>query len=305
MEDRKMSQRFRTTSLIALPLALMALAPAAHALSMTASNNWAYNGAPLPGVPLDVSGPASSGSVNVLAFDSDPGNSANSVFYHTYGDDTGNFGSRSSGTGNFYITGEYKFHEAYTASGGGTDTFNFHVVPGELATYSAPLTGAEMLLGKYNLEILLNGASIWSSYAALATTSSGTTLTQSGASLGGTLTGSQYSWADYTNSLLLSSFATLNAGDSYTIDYRLTTTASGNLICTGSPSNTGGGGATDPVGGGVKPNPDSSNGNANPCGGAVARIGDPFGVRDVPEPSTVALLGLGLVGFGITRRRKA
>lgn len=290
----------RTTSLIALPLALMALAPAAHALSMNATANWTVG---LTDPAGSASASASSGSVDIGAWHNDTTNSANSVFYHTYGDDAGNFGSRSSGNGNFDIDGQYSFNNTYTASGS-TSLFSFHVVPGELAFYgSAGLTGTDQLTASYFLDILLNGVSIWSSGAKLEQNGGSVNLiNQVGASLGSYTAGSfQYNMNDYTNTLTLNDYATINNGDTYTIDYVLTTKATGNLTCTGSSSNTSGGGAADPT----KPENHDSTGNTDPCAGAVARIGDPFGVHDVPEPSTIALLGLGLAGFGIARRRKA
>ena len=289
------TQKIRTASLIALPFALMALTPAAHALSMTAENSWSFDGGAT--TFLDSDGPASSGTVDVLASQA---SATGSVFYHTYGNDTGNFGSRSSGAGLFDIGGEYSFEESYAAS---TTSFGFHVVPGELAfSNSSSFTGTEYLTASYFLDIMLNGTSIWSSGATLEQTGSSVSLiNQVGTSLGSYTAGSyQYTMNDFIGTLALNSFGAFNTSGFNTINYVLTTAASSNISdCSIST------GGVDADG---NHNPDvagnGSSGGSVVCAGAIARIGDPFGVNSVPEPGTIALLGLGIAGLAFCRRRK-
>ncbi len=268
------------TTLAAVTLCLTTFTPAAHALQITAGVDWSTNGGPVQSV---VMGPASSGAVKVEGF-TDTGLN----YYSVFGDDSGLFGSRLIGHINSNITGTYNFSETYTASGGAA-SFNFHVMPGNLrlTNHVVQLIGTEQLVASYALNILMNGTNIWSSAAQMLESMSGITFSQGGTSLGGIRTGGQYTWGDYIDSLALGSFA---AGDVFTIDYILTTTASGNY----------------------------SNCSSFECIGATnVSIGDPFGVGGansfnvtgasaaaVPEPTTLALLGMGLAGITITRRKQ-
>lgn len=228
MSHQHPTRLLRAASLITLPIALTAFTPAAHALQMDAGANWSYNGA---AAGTDSDGPASSGFVDILGWDSDTSNNANSIFYHTYGDSAGNFGSRVSGTGDFSITGQYSFSESYVASMV-NPVFSFNIVPGELAFYNLPaLSGSDQLSASYLLDIRLNGVSIWDSYALLLINSSGQSLTQTGTTLtNAALTGNQYAWDSHSQSLTLNG---INIGDTFTLDYDLTTIASSNIVCMG------------------------------------------------------------------------
>ena len=313
---------------------MLATVPVQAAI-IKAEVDWKLAGITRPGSP-DIDGPATSGSVDVLAGDNDvPGNG---VFYHTYGDVTGNFGSRVNGKGNYDITGLFTYKDTFVnpSSFPSPATFTFTIIPGELSADISPSytpAALDALFARYEIDIRLNGTSIWDSSAELQY-DGGTNLfsfTNTGThSLGGTTTTTtsySYFFGPVTTTISLGTFA---PGETKLFEYDLKTIATGNLptTCTGSPN--GGGNPNEPNGqvGNFATGPDNGTGQQEaPCGGSIARSGDPFhpnfpsgsppgtitvtGVQStaIPEPSnllSLLVLGGGIGGSSIRRwyRRK-
>ena len=107
---------------------LMLLTVPVKAATIQAEVDWTLVGSPRPGSP-DIDGPATSGYVDVLAGDSDASN--NNVFYHTYGDVSGNFGSRVSGNGYYDINGLFTYKETFVNPNPfpSPASFTFTIVP--------------------------------------------------------------------------------------------------------------------------------------------------------------------------------
>ena len=320
-----LKQKF-TKNLLAIAVTLAVLAPAAHALEIKAEVSGTVDGVAFA-TDTDV---AASGNVDVL--DSVVGGSGLSdVFYHTYGSDTGNFGSRVSGNGTYDITGIFSYKETINNTTGSAQAYNFdfEVIPGELSLSGTPTDSGEFLMAEYTIDILVNGASIWNSFANVEKTdaSSSATFTFGGTPLNDTSVPgpnvldsagfSSYIWGTYADSIAL---GVLGNGDSLDFEYILTSHAAGNV----DPSNCFSGDFKfnfDGVMGGA----DGQEGDGffggemmGSCG-SVARSGDPFHfggtgpntsnitsspTAQVSEPGSLALLGLGLVGVLANRRRK-
>ncbi len=309
-----MTHKVKLNTLAAAMLTVVCV-PAAQAVAITAAVDWTLDGGPLSS---DVDGPASSGSVDVLGSDSatilPPNTTPSNIFYHTYGSTTGNFGSRVSGYGEYDITGVFTYQDTVTNTTGSAQAYNFDftIIPGELALFGTPGVG-EFVLAEYDIDILVDGSSIWGSSASLSGDDTGNTFSSAGTSLGGVLTSDEYSWGSYSDTLGL---GTLAAGASLNFEYILTARAAGNCFAGGYAMPPGEGqnlpGADDdfiPIDGDVG----DGGGYYSSCG-SIARSGDPLhigangpgkiSIASVPEPSTIALLGLGLAGLVVARRRK-
>lgn len=314
---------------------MLATVPVQAAI-IKAEVDWTLGGITRPGSP-DIDGPATSGYVDVLAGDNDP--SGNGVFYHTYGDVTGNFGSRVNGKGNYDITGLFTYKDTFVnpSSFPSPATFTFTIIPGELSADISPSytpAALDALFARYEIDIRLNGTSIWDSSAELQY-DGGTNLfsfTNTGThSLGGTTTTTATSYSYFfgpvTTTISLGTFA---PGETKLFEYDLKTIATGNLPTTCTGSSNGGGNPNEPNGqvGNFATGPDNGTGQQEaPCGGSIARSGDPFhpnfpsgsppgtitvtGVQStaIPEPSnllSLLVLGGGIGGSSIRRwyRRK-
>lgn len=300
--------------------AAMVMAPSfASALALSATGTYSING----GAPVTESqtSPPTVGPVDILPSAGDA--LGNSIFMHVYGDTSGQFGSRSSGTGFFDATGLYFQTETVTNTSGIAQNyvFDFVVDAGNLGinTGGATLGAAEGGSASYIIDVLLNGTSIANSQAQLSLTSAGSTFSESGTfSLGGaaptsSATSTSYSWNPLAQSIDLGVFA---AAESFTLAYSMKTIATGSFVtkATGSgcsvDGNVGGGdffaAALNDEGGFI-------GGECSSLGNSTAQIGDPnqfsgngatITAMSVPEPGTVLLMGAGLVGVGLSRRAK-
>ncbi len=263
----------------------------------------------------------------------------NSVFYHTYGNQTGSFGARVSGTGVYDITSSVTYVDTIMNNTGTAQTyaFDFNIVPGGLSVYGSATDSTQFAYSGYDIEVMFNGAIIFDSAASLNLTQSGTEFIQSGTNLASVAGTNSYNWGNVFQSLNLGSVA---AGETATLSYRMTTSARGNIndSVAGTELVT----VCDPVFGGeggeflgdfigeIQPPPETVQ-EAN-CrvveqtvftgtpGGSTSRSGDPLNiygttssnqatirnttVSSVPEATSLMLLGLGLVGLGFSRRKK-
>lgn len=141
----------------------------------------------------------------------------------------------------------------------------------------------------YMAEILFNGLSVWDSAVSLSLDSTGLTYTSSGTELSPIYTDSNtYSWGDSSFNIDLGLVA---AGSDFTVEYILTTQAESFTdehfnIYTESRAQFG-----DP----------SGFGTTNVSFDTTAATATT--PTSVPLPATLALLGLGLVGFRISKRK--
>lgn len=221
---------------LTLALALAFLAPISQASTqIQASASYRLDGGPLVELRDPVSGSATSGSVDVLSF---PGAWAGGVGsgagIHTYGGVSGDFGSRSSGQGDYDVTGRFVLSRTITntASSAQQAVFNFYITPGLLQNdVRSDLSAAGRFVeAGINFDIQRDGSRIWSSQAQLRTDASGTTFSQAGTDLYAASGARSYNIAGGNYSVDL---GVLDAGQSITLQYELSTFARGLAPSTG------------------------------------------------------------------------
>ncbi len=293
---------------IAVASALGIMAPSAHALTITATTNASVGALSDPESNTALMGSVSSysnlspnnesGYASARSNGNDSGLFAGSASVYDWGyypgdwlgDDGGNIipvslASTTNSASNLPLsaTSYYSFSDEYTNTSGVAQQYDlgFHIDQGSL---SIDTNAADTFNSSYSLDILLNGSSIWGSSAALS--SSG--LTETGTSLNGTLSSGYYDYYDWDEFFGNLDLGVVAAGESFTLEYVMNLGASGTCTFDGCE------------------------------GSSYAQIGDPFNLStnplhnptlsmspiSVPEPSTLALLGLGLAGVVVAGKRR-
>lgn len=163
-------------------------------------------------------------NVDVVAF---PYSDPNSAVVHSYGSDTGNFGSRSSGFGVYDVNGMFSISQtiANNTAFAQNATFNFYITPGFINNeIGTPLTGSHYVSAGLTFDIKRNGSSIWGSSATLSSNAGGTTYSATGDTGLYSGSGTYYSVAGVNRSIDL---GVINAGQSITLSYEMSSFANG------------------------------------------------------------------------------
>lgn len=310
-------------------IALLIAANAAHADVMVQANGTVELGGTAITDPSLSAGPSATVADIIPLFRDASGNEA---FIHSYATQTGLVGSRASGYGNFDIFSQGIFEETTTNTSGGTQavSFAFRIDAGEVALQN-PFGTSGSASVNFSIEVD-NGSGFVEKFASGASVASSflnPTTTLSGVNLPYIIQSSGARWDAYIDTVSLGDLAN---GQSLTVRYTIQSTAAGDsgmLDCS-----LGGGGDDIELAqvrfglGGPGPS----------CFSAIARAGDPnnlntlgdlplgpgFGSTGgqpegpepggmllfapvntpVPEPSLLALIGLGLLGFARTRGQR-
>ena len=225
-------------NVVALAAMLAALSSgAAHALNVTVTSMAATGYYKLGGDTaislLDAVPPNQASSVDVLDFPYSGGSSAG---LHSYGDTTGNFGSRSSGGGIYDVTGGYSIGLRIANNGATAQrvNFGFHITPGYIQNGLIGFGVGQFVEAGISFNIQQNTGSgfgaIWSTSGSLVSNAGGTTFTKlqsdssinlfSGSGPSRTVDGKTFSL----------DLGVLNAGASMDLTYDIRSFAKGNAL---------------------------------------------------------------------------
>jgi PEP-CTERM motif len=220
---------------VALAAALFAGSATAQAQVTAMEARFAYTlgatGTPETGVDSLVTNP---GATRVDAFVRDI-NGPDTVFTHSFGATTGNFGSRSSGVGIYEMAGSFKIVQTVTNNSDSAQNakFNFYISPGLLANNlgSAAFQSGDYVKAGLSFDVKRDGTQIWGSTGLLQTGfNSPTAFTSTGDNSLYTLGGSQVVIKGVEKSVDL---GVINAHESITLSYELGSFAQGHSLPTG------------------------------------------------------------------------
>jgi len=256
----------------------------------------------------------------------------NNVFFHTYGfaSSPTYFGARASGEGHFAADTRATFSKSFTNNSSVAQLYNFSfmVDAGEVGIGGTGEGFASLLLN-----IKKDGSTVAQDFTSITQTALGAVTCADNdtglaymSCLNGTVGNAFGSGGPFNVSMGL-----IGAGETFTLDYDIIATVSGNLTSSsGNYYQACYGGGDGHGGDAVVPDKEICTFNQFFPGSAIARSGDPFNgplfgnqaasadinnpfaqanfqvaPASVPEPGSMALIGLGLAGLAIARRKKA
>ena len=214
--------------LAAAAITALCVPASSHAQSVTfnllsADGSYALNGG--AAMPLNQSIVGGTGSVDVLSF---PNAGVTNAGLHSYGSSGGNFGSRSSGTGLYDVTGAFTIKLKLTNNQATAQqaNFAFYITPGYLNVTPLPFTGSQFVEAGVSFNISTSNGKSFSSTAMLRDNSAGISFASTGANLYGG-SGASRSVIGGNHDLDL---GVLNAGQSVDLSYTLSSYAKGNAL---------------------------------------------------------------------------